>query len=135
MGPREDPGGRRRALVCPRANRSPMNITIHHIGIVSRDVQRSVAFYARLLDGRSEPLGGLTVVTTAHVRIAITEGAPPVPPGSASGPHGASVLPPAERPHLIERGGERGAAREDARGRIYARDPDGFTLEFLFTDG
>src|SRR5690554_7660847 len=35
---------RRRALVCPRANRSPMNITIHHIGIVSRDVQRSVAF-------------------------------------------------------------------------------------------
>lgn len=112
-----------------------MNITIHHIGIVSRDVQRSVAFYARLLDGRSEPLGGHTVVTTAHVRIAITEARPTDPPGYAWGHHVAFVLPAAERPHLIERLGELGAAHEDVRGRIYARDPDGFTLEFLFSDG
>lgn len=111
-----------------------MNIDIHHIGVVARDPRRSVAFYTRLLGGRAERLAGHTVVTAAGLRIAITEAAATDPPSYARGHHVAFRLAAAERSPLIERLVELGVPHEDVRGRLYTRDPDGFTLEFLFAE-
>lgn len=111
-----------------------MDIGVHHIGIVTRDLPRSLAFYAQLLGARSEPLAGHTLLVVGSVRLALTEARPTDPPGYAWGHHVAFALPAAERPALIERLSALRAPHEDVRGRLYARDPDGFTLEFLFTE-
>lgn len=109
-----------------------MDIGIHHVGVVTRDLERSTAFYTRLLGGRVEPMAGHTIVESGAVRIAIVVATAEDPATYARGHHLAFRLGAAERAPLLERLNELGAPHEDVRGRLYTQDPDGFTLEFLF---
>lgn len=79
-------------------------------------------------------MAGHTVVTSGAVRIAIVAATADDPAGYARGHHLAFRLGTAERAPLLERLRELGAPHQDVRGRLYTRDPDGFTLEFLFED-
>jgi catechol 2,3-dioxygenase-like lactoylglutathione lyase family enzyme len=111
---------------------SRMNVLVHHLGIVSTDLPRTIDFYVRLLGGSVAAMGGHTVVTAGDVRIAVVPRRDTDPQGYARGHHVAFQLPVEGRHALLAELDELGAPHEDAGGRIYTRDPDGLTLEFMF---
>ena len=45
-----------------------MTFHVHHIGVAACDVERTLAFYETLFDGRREPLGGHMLVVAGELR-------------------------------------------------------------------
>lgn len=135
MGLREDPwqAARRRRAPEPHET-STMQIRLHHLGIVSRDVPASTTFYVRLLDGAvlPTPLAGHTLIRAGDVHVAIVPWQDGDPDRYAWGHHVALTVPEAMRAALLARIAELGCAHEEVRGRVYLRDPDGFTVELVF---
>jgi len=114
-----------------------MPISVHHVGIPAADPARSEQFWATLLGGAVEHRFGHAVISTddGAVQIAVVPRRPDDPPGHAHGAHLCLAAPESERAALLARLAALGAPSEEVRGRLYARDPDGYTLEFQFVRG
>lgn len=115
--------------------RSPTQsfLSVHHVGIVADDLDRAVSFYETLLGAAREDRIGHTLVSAGDVRIAIVARGPEDPKTWARGAHLCLCAPVERRNVLIERIRELAAPHEETRGRLYVRDPEGYTLEFLFS--
>jgi len=109
-----------------------MNLSFHHVGIAASDPDRTIAFFCTLLDGRTEPGPGHTLVVAGGVRLAIVARRDGEPTTRAHGDHFALSVPAADRALLFERIVALGVPHEDLRGRLYVLDPDGATVELLF---
>lgn len=110
-----------------------MQLSLHHLGIVARDVSVSTDFYVRLVEAEvlPTPMAGHTLLRAGALHLALVPRKEGDPEGHAWGSHLA--VETSETPEVIfERLASLGAAHECVRGRVYARDPDGFTIEFLF---
>lgn len=135
MGLREDPwqaARRRRApSTCETSN---VNITLDHIGIVTRDVAATTDFYVRLLDGEllPTPLAGHTMIRAGDVHLAIVAWRDGDPDTFAWGQHVALRVAGEHRETVLARLAELAPPHEHVRDRVYVRDPGGFTLELLF---
>ncbi len=105
---------------------------IDHIGLVAEDPERTIAFYRELLDGSVERRAGHTVVRAGEIQIAVSARLPsdPSPLVFARGQHVALRLLPTQRQALLRR--IAAFAHEEAGGRSYVRDPDGFVVELVF---
>lgn len=111
-----------------------MHFDLHHIGIATRDVQRSTAFFVRVLGAEVVPSAGLghTLLRASGLQLALVPWRDGDPLGHAWGEHLALRVRAEERDRLVSLLDELGCPHEDVRGRLYARDADGFTLEFIF---
>jgi catechol 2,3-dioxygenase-like lactoylglutathione lyase family enzyme len=110
-----------------------MKLTVHHLGIVARDVAVSTDFYLRLLDAEvlPTPQAGHVLLRAGDLHLALVPPNEGDPDGYAWGNHLA--LETTETPAaILGRLAALGCVHENVRGRVYTRDPDGFTLEFLF---
>ncbi|MBC7172240.1 MAG: hypothetical protein H5U40_07445 [Polyangiaceae bacterium] len=83
-------------------------------------------------DGTAEQRAGHAVVTAGAVRVAVVSRREAAPTRYALGHHPALLTPTESRLGLVVRLDELGADHENADGRLYVRDPDGFVIEFLF---
>ena len=110
-----------------------MTFHVHHIGVAACDVERTLAFYETLFDGRREPLGGQMLVVAGELRVAVVPLRDDDPRGHAAGLHVAVALPTSARQDVEQRLRALGAPHEPARSSLYVRDPDGLTLELVFT--
>ncbi|MBX5481959.1 MAG: VOC family protein [Myxococcaceae bacterium] len=113
-----------------------MQLTIHHLGLTTRDVARSADFYVRLFDATVEPAPktGHSFVCFGGLRLALVPWREGDPQHHAWGDHLAVTCPAHERDVLLNRLAKLGARTQEVHGRIYAHDPDGYTLEFTFQD-
>ena len=111
---------------------SNVQITVHHIGVVARDVAASIDFYVRLLDGEvlPTPFAGHTLIRAGEVHLAIVPWQEGDPEAYARGHH-LALRTTEHRPRLLARIAELGCAHEVVRGRVYVRGPEGFTVELV----
>ncbi|MEZ4467686.1 MAG: VOC family protein [bacterium] len=109
-----------------------MNLHLDHVGVVAADVDASVRFYCTLLDAEAMSRAGHMVVATDELQLAIVPRRPGDSPSVGYGRHLAFRLPASERPTLEARLAALGAPWELVRGCLYALDPDGMAVEFLF---
>lgn len=106
----------------------------HHVGVVVQDVARSTDLLVQLLDAEvlPAPSAGHTLLRVGGIHLALVPRQDGDPTVRAWGEHLAFSVPPSSRAELVARLDRLGCVHEDVRGRLYARDADGLTLELLF---
>lgn len=111
-----------------------MTLSLHHIGLSTRDLTRRTALLVCLLGAEvlPAPETGHVLLQLGGARLALVpwrEGDPDAP---ARGDHLAFSLPRGAREELLRRAGALGCASSAVEGRLYLRDHEGLTLELLF---
>ncbi|MCB9640414.1 MAG: VOC family protein [Myxococcales bacterium] len=109
-----------------------MTPTIHHVGLVSFNLAHTTAFYCALFDAQPLHQNGHTLVPIGPCMLAISPKKPEDPENYAWGHHLALSWPASPKDALLQKLQDLQAPCQEVQGRLYVKDPDGFTLEFLW---
>ncbi|MBM4777394.1 MAG: hypothetical protein GQE15_06790 [Archangiaceae bacterium] len=111
-----------------------MNAVLHHVGLTSRNPEATAAVLVALFGAEKSKGPGHDLFRIGALQLAVVPWREGDPLGHSFGEHLAFQVTAAERASLLARVEALQLASQDVHGRLYVRDADGLTFEFLFDD-
>lgn len=109
-----------------------MNVVLHHVGLTSRNPEATSAVLIALFDAEKSKGPGHDLFRIGDLQLALVPWREGDPLGHSFGEHLAFRVAAADRASLLSRIEALALPSQDVHGRLYVRDPDGVTFEFLF---
>lgn len=109
-------------------------MVLHHVGLTSRNPEATAAVLVALFGAEKSKGPGHDVFRIGDLHVALVPWREGDPIGHSFGEHLAFRLAAVERESLLARIAALELPSQHVHGRLYVRDPDGLTFEFLFDD-